>query len=81
MQAGKHQSTGLQVLIAPGQGQSLEQVVDNDIEAFTAYFCNELKNEGLSRPERAILKTYLYFKTVVAYGEKPEQKQAGSESG
>lgn len=74
MQADERPSTGLHVGVVPGEGQTIEQVVDRDIEAFEAYFCGELKNEGLSKPERSILKTYLYFKTVVAYRKtKPEQ--------
>jgi len=44
---------------------NLEHVVDEDIEAFAKYFCKELKNDTLSRPERAILKTYLWWKTHI----------------
>jgi hypothetical protein len=53
----------VQVLIN-GKG-TLEKEVDEDIAAFAQYFCGELKNASLSRPERAILKTYLFYKTRV----------------
>jgi hypothetical protein len=43
----------------------LEEVVDADLAAFEDYFCGELKNASLAKPERAILKTYLFFKLVV----------------
>lgn len=55
----------LKVDVQGWDGASLEQVVDADISAFADYFCGELKNDSLSRPEVAILKTYLYFKTRV----------------
>lgn len=41
----------------------LEQVVDADIAEFEEYFCKMLKNSSLAAPEKAILKTYLYWKT------------------
>lgn len=45
------------------EGQSLESAVDEDIAAFEEYFCGELKNDSLSKPERSIIKTYLWWKT------------------
>ena len=42
---------------------ALEQVVDADIAEFEEYFCKMLKNSSLAAPEKAILKTYLYWKT------------------
>jgi hypothetical protein len=44
------------------EGTSLsevEGVVDADIEDFNSYFQEELKNEPLTKPERAAIKTYL----------------------
>lgn len=47
----------------------LEAAVDADITAFDEYFQRELKNdEPLSKSERAIVKTYLWWKT---HQEKP----------
>jgi hypothetical protein len=71
-------NTGLHITALPDQGQTLEQVVDRDLAEFEAYFCGELKNEGLSKPERAILKTYLFFKSVVE--PKRESERAASRS-
>lgn len=44
-------------------GKELEEIVEADIEAFARFFCGQLKNDSLSKPERAILKTYLWWKT------------------
>lgn len=59
--------TELKVVVSPDwhQGATLERAVDADIDAFEKYFCGELKNDSLSKPEKAILKTYLFFKAVV----------------
>jgi hypothetical protein len=43
------------------EGGSLEQVVDEDIICFEEYF-KKLGNDPLSKPEKAIIKTYLWFK-------------------
>lgn len=43
--------------------KKLEEAVDADIVAFDEYFQKELKNEPLVRSERAIIKTYLHWKT------------------
>jgi hypothetical protein len=40
----------------------LESQVDKDIEEFAAFFQKTLNNSGLSRFERAIIKTYLAYK-------------------
>ena len=66
MQAsGNDKVIGIRVTVSKAEEQTLEQVVDGDLDGFEAYFCGELKNASLSGPERAIIKTYLYFKTVV----------------
>ena len=44
-------------------GKELEVIVEADIEAFAKFFCEKLGNDSLSKPERAILKTYLWWKT------------------
>lgn len=44
-------------------GEELEKEVDADIAEFEEYFCKKLKNSSLAAPEKAILKTYLYWKT------------------
>lgn len=56
--------------------QILEATVDTDIAAFSEYFQRVLKNdEPLSKSERAILKTYLWWKT---HPEKHDAEQASS---
>lgn len=46
--------------------QDLEAAVDADLAAFEKWFQGHLQNgEPLVSSERAILKTYLYFKTRV----------------
>lgn len=45
------------------EGAALEVAVDEDIIAFDQYFQRALQNEPLVLSERAILKTYLYWKT------------------
>jgi len=64
----------LKVDVQGWDGASLEQVVDADISAFADYFCGELKNDSLSRPEIAILKTYLFYKTRV----EPKRAEDGT---
>lgn len=50
-------------------------MIDEDIEHFQKFFCNPpLNNDNLSGPEKAILKTYLYFKTVT---EPLQEKESG----
>lgn len=44
-------------------GAELEAAVDEDIVEFDQYFQQVLQNEPLVLSERAILKTYLYWKT------------------
>ena len=41
---------------------TLEQAVDADIHEFARYFCQELNNDSLTRSERSIIKTYLWWK-------------------
>lgn len=45
------------------EGVSPEQACDVEIEAFQEFFQRELSNDPLVRSERAILKTYLFWKT------------------
>jgi len=44
-------------------GAELEATVDEDIAEFDTYFQKALRNEPLVFSERAILKTYLHWKT------------------
>lgn len=45
----------------------IERLADEDIERFNVYFRDVLKNEeSLAPSERAIIKTYLYFKTLAS---------------
>jgi hypothetical protein len=43
--------------------ERLEATVDEDIAAFDVWFQQQADNAPLVGSERAILKTYLYFKT------------------
>lgn len=48
------------------EGKPLEEEVDEDLRAFEQYFTSQVDPSGgprLSRPEYAILKTYLWWKT------------------
>jgi hypothetical protein len=49
------------------KGKELEEVVEEDLHRFEEYFVKIAKanNGPLDRYERAILKSYLYFKCVV----------------
>lgn len=47
-----------------GESEKLEAAVDEDIKRFEEYFIKKLGNESLVGPERAIIKTYLHFKTI-----------------
>ena len=44
---------------------TLEQEVDADIEAFDRWFCSNVDQSSsqLSRPERAIIKSFLWYKS------------------
>lgn len=57
----EHEDASPQVL-PPAE---LEAIVDADIAAFDRYFQGELGNKPMSPAERAIVKTYLYYKTMV----------------
>jgi len=52
-----------------GDGKKLEVVVDADVAAFNDWFLQQQRDGGTSSPqaltpsERAILKTYLWWKT------------------
>lgn len=41
---------------------TLEQVVDQEIQEFEAYFMKELKNSTLTKSEKAILKSWFATK-------------------
>ena len=43
-------------------GKELESVVDEDLKAFEEFFCKKLGNNRLADPERAVIKTYLWYK-------------------
>jgi hypothetical protein len=45
--------------VEPGQ---LEAVVDTDLKEFEEFFRTRVENSSLTSPERAILKTYLWYK-------------------
>lgn len=44
------------------EGAELEAAVDEDITRFDEYFQRELGNDPLVKSERAVLKTYLWYK-------------------
>jgi hypothetical protein len=44
------------------EGKELEKLVDLDLDSFAEFFCKALNNSQLSGPERAIVKTWLYWK-------------------
>lgn len=56
---------------------AVEELVDADIVGFDRYFQGELKNEPLSPAERAIIKTYLYFKTMAQPGTRHSETNNG----
>lgn len=43
--------------------EAIEPAVDKEIENFDQFFQSELKNEPLLKSEKALLKTYLFWKT------------------
>jgi hypothetical protein len=51
---------------------AIEQLVDSEIATFEEFFQNELKNDPLTRGEKAIIKTFLHYHLVykVEAGEK-----------
>jgi hypothetical protein len=55
------------------EGEELEAVVDEDVERFNEWF-QGLGNGPLVKSERAIVKTYLAYKT------KPEKEDGAEES-
>jgi hypothetical protein len=57
------------------EARELEAAVDADIAAFDVYFQEVMKNDPLIPSERAMLKTYLWFKT---HPEKHDAQQASS---
>jgi hypothetical protein len=52
----------IQVDVGELKGEELESVVDEDIKRFDKFFQEELKNEPMRKDEKAILKTYLWWK-------------------
>lgn len=59
-------------------GEELEEVVNEDIKQFEKWFCENVDTKAvrLTGPERAIIKTYLWYKTHS--GEVPSGEAAGS---
>lgn len=45
-------------------GERLSKAVDKDIAKFDEYFQRELKNDPLTKGEKAIIKTYLHYQLV-----------------
>lgn len=43
-------------------GKELEQEVDAELGAFSEFFCKALNNSSMTGAERAIIKTWLYWK-------------------
>jgi|HubBroStandDraft_1064217.scaffolds.fasta_scaffold265773_3 hypothetical protein len=69
--------TFVKVVVAqedPSDSKELERIVDVDIAAFDTYF-QGLGNDPLSRPERAIIKTFLHWKVK---GPQPHGPETGS---
>lgn len=51
---------------AEPKGTELEYLVDEDLNSFEEFMLRQVdKSGGLSKPERAIIKTYLWWKTQV----------------
>ena len=48
-------------VIVEGEGGTIEETVDADLESFNEFF-RTFNTDPISRPERAILKTYLAYK-------------------
>lgn len=46
------------------EGAFMEAIVDADVAAYDNYFQKELKNEPLTKGEKATIKTYLYYQLV-----------------
>lgn len=61
----------MSIVVMVGELLDLEQRVDADITAFEKWFCENVDQSSprLSGPERAIIKSYLWYKTHP--GEKP----------
>lgn len=57
------------------KGPKLEEAVDEDINLFDAFF-QSLGNDPLNGPERAIIKTYLAYKTGAARDHDEETQGA-----
>jgi hypothetical protein len=51
------------VEVRADEGQTAEQAVDQDIERFDKFMLARVDDQPLTRFERAILKTYLRWKT------------------
>jgi len=52
-------------------------VVDEKVHAFEKFFVERLKNEPLSRPERAILSTYIAWDLGLAEEQEDDAEEAG----
>ncbi len=49
-----------------------KQRVEGKLQGFEEFFVHELRNEPLSRPERAILATYITWDLGLARGQEEE---------
>lgn len=70
----------LEVLLKSGEpgpgkgvisGKEIEAIVDEDLKGFEKYFCETLGNSSLADPEKAIVKTWLYWKLVLGGRTEP----------
>lgn len=55
-------------------GTDFEKVVEKDLDAFNEWFCTHIEqgtDRGLIKPERALLKTYIWYKAHP--GEAPKR--------
>jgi len=55
----------IQVTADVSEATTLEQLVDQDLAQFEEFFATKLGNGAMTRPERAIIKTYLGYKLGV----------------
>lgn len=53
----------VEVKVLSGGNVDPEAIIDEDIDKFDQWFQQKLDNEPLVRSERAIIKTYIHWKT------------------
>lgn len=71
----------INVTCQAGVPKDSEPEVDQDLEQFEQYVEARGLGPPLSKPERAIIKTYLYWKMWGAKGEAVPAKQGGPDGG